>query len=169
MRTILTLVAALVALFFVQAITTPIVGGLGLPLGLAAAIAVFFLLKGNSQAGPTGTSAGFGKKFPAGFTANFAHENIAIDQAAGMLWLRDRSGHTTVVKKGDILRWTHTYKPTKGVWINNCIEIAVRDLNRPLYYVHFRRHSETWIWNAPKNTAECEEWQSRLTTWVNNS
>ena len=169
MRTLLTLVAALVALFFAQSITAPIVGWLSLPLGFAAAIAVFFVLKGNSQAGATSIPAGLGKKYPAGFTASFAHDNIAIDEPAGKIWLRGKGGYSAVLSKSEILRWNVAYISNGPHHLNNRLEIHVRDLNRPKCEVAFRRHSDAWKWSAARNAQEAEEWASRLTTWVNNS
>ena len=110
-----------------------------------------------------------GPRLPQDFNASFEHDNIAIDTTANKVWLRDRkSGQTATLDKRDLLRWTHRYTSVGKYWTKNFIDIEVRDLNRPKYEVAFNRHADT-KWGCKKNQAECEEWQSRLTTWINNS
>lgn len=167
MRVLLALVAAFVA--FIAAGIIPgmlgIGGVMGLLLQLAAAIGVFFMMKGAGKGGPSASA------LPAGFSKDFHHDNIAIDTKSNKVWLRDRkSGHAATFDKGDLLRWSHRYTTgNHGTWVKNFIDVEVRDLNRPKYEVAFNRNGELSIFGARKNQAECEEWTSRLTTWVNNS
>ena len=108
------------------------------------------------------------KSYSEGFTPTYAHDNIAIDVPNGKLWLRDQSGYSAVLNKGDVLRWNEAYV-TYGVHhTRNRLVVHVRDLGRPKFEVPFRRHIET-KWGAKKNYAELQEWHSRLTTWVNNT
>ena len=132
-------------------------------IGLFAFIATFFWVKGKRWAGPLK-----GNKYPDGFNGDYAHDNIAIDQKADKLWVRDPRG-AIVVSKNDILRWNIAHKVTgTGHTVNNRLEIHVRDLGRPKLSAPFNRHSDFLKPGATKNAAECEEWSSRLTTWVNN-
>jgi len=168
MRTILALIAAFVvwslAAFVLQMVG--FFGLLGFVLQLAAAVAVFFLVKAaGKDKGPSASA------LPPGFSTDFHHDNIAIDTKSNRVWLRDRkSGQTSTLDKGNLLRWTHRYTTgNHGTWVKNFIDVEVRDLNHPKYEVAFNRHSELSIFGARKNQAECEEWQSRLTTWINNT
>lgn len=153
---------ALVAAFIAWFLAYWFLGLIGLGFGLTAwvmslviAVVVFVIAKGKVGSAHA--------KLPAGFISSFSHDNIAIDQQNGKLWLRDASGHQTVVDKGDLLRWNVAYVAQGAVHFNNKLEIHVRDLTRPKIDVHFRRHRD-----ANRNFADAEEWQSRLTTWVNN-
>lgn len=155
---LLALVAAGIAWFVAYWFLAMIGLGFGLigwVLSLIVAVVVFFMVKG--KAGTTQV------KLPDGFISSFSHDNIAIDQQNGKLWVRDASGHQTVVDKGDLLRWNVAYVAQGAVHFNNRLELHVRDLNRPKIDVNFRRHR-----NEKRNFADAEEWQSRLTTWVNN-
>ena len=167
MRTILALIAAFVAWRLSASVVSMMgaVGLIGFVLSLVAAVVVFFLVKGGGKFGPSASA------FPPGFNPDFKHINIAIDTKSNRVWLRDRkSGQTTTLDKGDLLRWTHRYTTANhGTWVKNFIDVEVRDLNRPKYEVAFNRNGEFSIFGARKNQAECEEWQSRLTTWVNNT
>lgn len=167
MRVLLALVAASFAGFFAVLIVNsimPMSGIAALIVGFIPAYFVYRMIAG-------GTARGHGKTgWPADFNPDYQHDNIAIDTKSDRIWLRDRSsGKTVILKRLDMLRWTHRYTQGNGAWIKNFIDAEVRDLNRPKYEVSFNRHGDLWRWNAKKNAAECEEWQSRLTTWVNNS
>lgn len=158
MSAFLALFAALVAWFLAYWFLGLIGLGFGLTawvMSLLVAAVVFVIFKGKLGGAPA--------KLPASFVSSFSHDNIAIDQQNGKLWLRDASGHQVVIDKGDLLRWNVAYVAQGAVHFNNKLEIHVRDLNRPKIDVHFRRHR-----NANRNFADAEEWQSRLTTWVNN-
>lgn len=163
MRILLALVVAFVvasiAHFLAQSIG--FFGVFGYLVWLGVFIAVFLMMKRRSNAAPS--------RLPDGFGADFAHDNIAIDNGAGKLWLRDKSGVAAVVDKGDVLRWNTAFVSRGTVHLNSRLEVHVRDLKRPKFEVPFRRHGETWKWGAARNHAEAEEWNSRLTTWVNNT
>src|SRR5690606_26273080 len=156
--------AAFVAYMVVSVIAVVFgLGFIGTLAGLVGAVAAFFLVKGKGGAG----GAGGASSYPAGFEPSFAHDNIAIDQANGKLWLRDRSGFSAVVDKGDVLRWNRAYVSRGTIEFNNKLEVHVRDLNRPKFEVAFNRHGDTWKSGAARNSQEAEEWASRLTTWCN--
>ena len=168
MHVLLALVAAFIAFTAAGLVLrmAGLFGLMGFVLQWVAAIAVFFLVKGSGiGSGPSAS------KLPAGFSTDFHHSNIAIDTKSNRVWLRDRkSGQAATFDKGNLLRWTHRYTTgNHGTWVKNFIDVEVRDLNHPKYEVAFNRHSELSIFGARKNQAECEEWQSRLTTWINNT
>lgn len=156
MRLVLALIVALatfmLAVSFVS--TLGFLGNANILLSLVVAGVVFFLVKGKS-----GSTA----KLPDGFVSSFAHDNIAIDQQNGKLWLRSRSGDSKVVDKADVLRWNVAYVSRGAVHYNNKLEVHVRDLRHPKIDVHFDRYRD-----ANRNSSEAEEWASRLTTWINN-
>ena len=103
-----------------------------------------------------------------GFVSDYRHDNIAINSQTGKLWVRDRDGRSAVLDKADILRWNLAFTSLGVIHTQNRIEIHARDLNRPMWSIPFNRHGDTWKWNARKNYAEAEEWNSRLTTWLHS-
>src|SRR5690606_16030346 len=120
---------------------------LGLPPFLALVLLVpFFLLFRKLLRNLGGRPA-----YPSGFNARYAHDNIAIDVDAGKLWLRDKSGRTRVVARGDILRWNRSFRPRNGFEIENSLEIHVRDLDQPKAEVLFNRHSDLLKSGARRN------------------
>lgn len=162
MRIILALVAALVLAYMGRAI--PYMFGMynaAFLFQVAIFIGAFlFVYSLQKKTGP---------KLPQDFNASFGHDNIAIDTNANKIWLRDRkTGQTAILNKSDLLRWSHRYTSIGQYWTKNFIDLEVRDLNRPKYEIAFNRHADT-KWGCKKNQAQCEEWQSRLTTWINNS
>lgn len=167
MRVILALVVAFVAFNVGGIVGYFLFADLGIPfLGFlispAAAIFAFvWAMRRGKETAP--------KSYPEGFTPTYAHDNIAIDVPNGKLWLRDQSGYSAVLNKGDVLGWSEAYV-TYGVHhTRNRLEVNVRDLGRPKFEVPFRRHMDTFKWGAKKNYAELQEWHSRLTAWVNNT
>lgn len=162
MRILLALVVALIAAVVASFVTGMLgLGFLSSLVSIGVFIVVFFMMK---RGAPIGSS-----RVPDGFNADFAHDNIAIDTASGKLWLRDKSGASTVVDKGDVLRWNLAFMSRGAIHLDSRLEVHVRDLKRPKFEVPFRRHGETWKWGAARNHAEAEEWVSRLTTWVQTS
>lgn len=154
---------------FILALIIATVVNMALPWGVAGSLAwlivlvvSFFILKKmlrKTKAAPV----------PADFNAKYSHDNIAIDVDAGKLWLRDKNG-SRVVDKNDVLRWNRTYRPGNGgAEIENCLEVHLRDLERPKCVVRFNRHGDTWKPGAARNAQESAEWVSRLTTWRNDT
>lgn len=162
MRTLIAIAAALATLFFVVFLArTILLGTLGLPVGIVAAIAAFFLVYRMPKAQRA--------KLPDGFNASFAHDNIAIDQQAGRLWLRDFNAGSAVFDKCDILRWNVAYVANGTVRTSNRLIVHVRDMNRPKFEAYFIRHKDTSAAGAASNAHEADEWASRLTTWINDT
>jgi len=168
MRTLAILVIAFLAASLISPFLTGILWSFGLPMRGAfmlipwALVFVAAVVLGG-RLWPRSPSA----SYPPGFNPSYAHDHIAIDAESGKLWLRDVSGQTAVLDKRDVLRWNHSYRPLSGEWIDNRLEIEVRDLARPKYTIRFKRHGDSARWNMRKNVAECEEWQARLGSWIN--
>lgn len=163
MRTVLALLAALAVLFvvFVFLQFFLFLGGVALPVSLVAAIVVFFLVNRVPKVQAA--------KLPDGFNPSFAHDNIAIDQQAGKLWLRDYSNGSAVFDKSDVLRWNVAYVANGTQHTGNRLVVHVRDLNRPKFEALFMRHNDRSVAGAACNAREAEDWASRLTTWINNT
>lgn len=136
-------------------------GTIGMMMSVLVGIVVFIKVKGTGSTPP--------QKLPPGFVSNFAHDNIAIDQQNAKLWLRDKDGASAVIDKGDVLRWNVAYTAFGAVHIKNMLQVHVRDLNRPKFDVRFDRHGDRFKSGADRNYAEAQEWDSRLTTWINNT
>jgi hypothetical protein len=97
---------------------------------------------------------------PEGFQPSFRARNIALDTQNDMLWLRPTEGRALVLPKRDVRTWEHNWtRVTTGLDtqrnIRNQITFRTGDLSRPVIKVAVGSHRVA------------EEWQSRLTTWIN--
>lgn len=97
---------------------------------------------------------------PEGFRATYRARNIALDAHNDTLWLRPTEGRALVLPKSEVRAWEHTWtRVTTGLDtqrnVRNHITFRTGDLVRPVLKVAFDSHRLT------------EEWQSRLTTWIN--
>lgn len=97
---------------------------------------------------------------PPGFSATFQFKDvIAIDVNQNVLMVKDAlSNRVVYTKKADILRWNNM----TGGNGHFLLQIHVRDLQSPVIHVNFGR-------NRANSGDIRNEWESRLTTWVNNS
>lgn len=145
------------------------VSGLIPVLGALAWIGMllYLLLAGRGTAGWSD-----GPKDVPDFTPTFQNRNIALDAGRDLLWIRDASGESRVFRREEILRWnTDCVQVTKGgrVFPTKCgLDIHVRDLARPHWKVKMDRNGTGLIRSEIRNGQEMEEWQSRLTTWINS-
>ena len=135
-------------------------------------IGIFLYRKSGSLGNAAGDSKSNHQSIDAsGFT--YQADNIAIDVPTERVWLRDVSGTSVTLNKGDILRWrTDAHVGRKGFLVvqNDCpaLVVDVRNLDRPQYVVAFSRFRTGNITNVyAKNELERDEWYSRLTTFIN--
>lgn len=156
------LIIGLIVFFLSQAFFSAL--GLSPLIAVALAVIAAFLVASRFSVSSSVSSASTDKADA--FVPDFRHDNIAISSPADKLWVRDKSGKSAILDKADILRWNLAFTSFGIEHTNSRIEIHVRDLNRPMWSIPFKRHSDTWKWSARNNYAEAEEWQSRLTTWL---
>lgn len=103
------------------------------------------------------------------FSPDFKYKNMAIDTKSGKLWMKDIRHEVITVDKQDILRWNYVYTTRSKYHLNNRIEIHIRDLNNQKWIVPFDLHIDSFAWGASQNRSDAEQWESRLTTWVNST
>lgn len=98
------------------------------------------------------------------FSPTIAHDNIALDAARDLLWIRDVSGTTRIIKRGELLSWNNHSRVESGLQ-HQRINLQIKDVAKPQWQVEFKRHSETWKKSAQKNIDERSEWFARLQAW----
>lgn len=98
------------------------------------------------------------------FTPTIAHDNIALDTTRDLLWIRDVSGATRIIKRGELLSWDNHSRLAGGI-PHQRINLQIKDLDRPHWQVEFKRHTETWRASAQKNIDERAEWFARIQAW----
>lgn len=97
---------------------------------------------------------------PEGFHATYRARHIALDTQAGLLWIKPTQGRAVVLPKSEVRAWEHTWtRVTTGLGtqrnVRNHLTFRTGNLDRPVVKVAFGSHRLA------------EEWQSRLTTWIN--
>lgn len=95
------------------------------------------------------------------FEATHAHDNIAINAARNLLWVRDERGQELILEVAEVREWNHLWVPDRGYKAQNRLEIRTTRVDAPVVVAAFTRHPAT-IWGAPKNAREAEEWHARL-------
>ena len=113
------------------------------------------LLAGKKLASPRATKD---------FTPTIAHDNIALDTTRDLLWIRDISGATRVVRRGEPLSWDNHSQADGGLFRQR-INLQIKDVIQPHWVIVFNRHSETWKSSAKKNIDERAEWFARIRAW----
>jgi hypothetical protein len=105
-------------------------------------------------------------KFRDGFNPDIAHDNIALDSANQILWIRDPVRGERYLHRADVL----TIK-TDSDWNNGTfrqrLEFQISDVHQPTWQVLFQRHSDRWIKSSKINGAERDEWFARMRAWLN--
>ncbi len=134
-------------------------GVFGFILALIAGVATFLLLKKRDTIVLLPKSKEI-------FSADYKHDNIAIDLKANKLWVRDLSGNAKILDKNNVLRWELCFIESGLQRSRNRIDLHVNDLDRPIWSVPFKRHGTVLAASEKKNYADAEEWISRLTTWM---
>lgn len=104
-------------------------------------------------------------------TVTYAAENVALDVPARRVWLRDVNGRQMIVDISQIAAWEHTWRDsTNGAGrvfrTQNTLTFRLRQLDVPSVRVRFKRYSDAFGGN--RNFNEAEEWQARLTTFINS-
>ena len=97
---------------------------------------------------------------PEGFQATYRARNIALDTQADTLWIRPTEGRALVLPKHQVRAWEHNWtRVTTGLGtqrnMRNHLTFRTGDLSRPVIRVAVGSHRLA------------EEWQNRLTTWIN--
>jgi hypothetical protein len=113
------------------------------------------LLRGKKLTAPLSSSE---------FNPTLAHDNIALDADRDMLWIRDVSGATRYVRRGELLSWK-TDSALAGRMLHHQIHLQVSDVQQPLWRVEFKRHAEGWKHSAKRNSEERSEWFARVQAW----
>lgn len=96
------------------------------------------------------------------FNAEYRCKNMAIDTKANKIWLRDTSGKTAVFDKNDVHSWRTT---SEGGWFGSArafLEVQVHSLDKPNWLIDFGLTP-----GGSGQNRKCDEWFSRLSTWVN--
>lgn len=100
-----------------------------------------------------------------GFTPAIAHDNIALDPHADVLWIRDPTLGERYLHRGEILSARTEYDWRNGTFRQR-IELQILDVRYPQYCVLFERHSDRWIKSSQINGQERDEWFARLKAWT---
>ena len=118
---------------------------------------------------------------PSGFNATYHHANIALDTAAGKIWLRD-GARSRVFNKAEIIGIQPLYDNMQGlptmisngvvsqgtqVKKNIRIDVQTLDLDHPTYTVRFRIKS--LFTNTDLLYAEALSWANRLNAFLRSS
>jgi len=91
------------------------------------------------------------------FKPTVSGPGIALDATNGWLWLATEKNGCLLLDRANVREWAHEWKkmPNGELW-NNELVFRLADLQTPVVKVAFGR-----------NYRVAEEWQARLTTWLN--
>lgn len=107
-------------------------------------------------------------RFAEGFHPDCEHDNIAIDTKSDHVWLRDAKRGERYVPRTQIRSFKPTWMSGNGLY-DHRLEIALDDLQQPLWVVAFNRHGDKWKSAGLRNRAELDEWEARLALWINGA
>lgn len=110
--------------------------------------------------------ARFKKNLEPGFETAFEHDHIALDTANRRLWIRDPKRGQRYLYPEDIKTIQTGLDNVGNGRVHQRIEVEVSDLENPVLYVWFDRHSEARIKGSNRNKQERDEWFSRIKTWA---
>lgn len=137
-------------------------GGAALLMGFVVLV-IMLLVVGNRGGGPgksgsewrPGSGADGTPERP--FKPTLAGPGIAIDTNHGWLWLATKEKGGRLIDRADVRAWTHEWQsmPNGQKWHNE-LTFRLSDLQTPVVRVAFGR-----------NHRLAEEWQARLTSWLN--
>lgn len=137
--------------------------GLALLL-LAAGVVVLLLFLGAIRGGGSGKGApvwrpGFGADGTSErpFTPTVSAPGIALDDVHGWVWLATKENGCILLDRATVREWSHEWRsmPNGERWQNE-LTFRLADVKMPVVRVPFGR-----------NHRLAEEWQARLTTWMN--
>lgn len=139
--------------------------GAALLLMAFVGVVIVLVLLGNRGGGPGKSGLQWRPGFGADgtpdrpFQPTFSGPGIAFDAEHGWLWLATTAG-CRLIDRADIRTWTHEWRDvSRGArsetWHNQLV-FRLADLKTPVVKVDFGRNHKL-----------AEEWQARLTSWLN--
>ena len=127
--------------------------------GVLFLVVVMAMRGGGSGKGGPRWQPGFGTEGTEvrPFEPTVSGPGIAIDADHGWLWLATVGHGCLLLDRAEVRAWSHEYTrmPNGQMW-NNELVFRLSDLHRPVVKVGFGR-----------NYRLAEEWQARLTSWLN--
>lgn len=99
------------------------------------------------------------------FSADVAHDNIALDFKRDKLWIRDPVRGERYLDRNQVLN-IRTLHDTLPYISRQRLEFQIRDVNQPLMEVFFQRHSDRSTASRNRNGQELDEWFARLRAWL---
>lgn len=106
------------------------------------------------------------KNLEPGFETAFEHDHIALDTTNRRLWIRDPKRGQRYLYPEDIKTIQTGLDNVGNSRVHQRIEFEVSDLEHPVLYVWFDRHSEARIKGSNRNKQERDEWFARIKTWA---
>ena len=94
---------------------------------------------------------------------------ISIDTMANTISLRDARGKTATLNKDQIVSWKLTYDLAGSKPHNTHLYIGTNDLNKPNWDVRFSGHGTLLNTQEKRNLVDAQEWEARISAWVNHN
>lgn len=106
------------------------------------------------------------KHDPTQFSADIAHDNIAMDTKRDRLWIRDPKRGERYLDRSQVLNIRTNSDAHNGISMQR-LEFQIRDVSQPMWDVLFQRHSDRWRSTSKRNGEERDEWFARMRAWLN--
>ncbi len=146
-------------------------------VGTLVGLVIFYvglqLARGKSLSDiPFGLPSAKNQNYPPGFQATYAHKNIAIDNTAGTVWLRDRG--TAVIKKADVIGVQaqsdssnhQTNIGPRTVHLHCRLIVRTRDIGKPVWTIPFNAHFSRSVSGGKANYEEAQAWEGRMLAFL---